>query len=682
MAARSKNRGLVFLRRSSGKQESSLQAQLEWAIGEAARHEVRLDASLDDLAYMQAHGLHSYKDIRLDDAITGADLDRPGFVALQADIILDPSISHVIFMRRDRLARPEDAHIMVGIEKEIRQAGVTFVMHNKIGRPLERGLTDIGEEISMWFDYYESGEFLRKHAERIISTKILLVKGGYWSGGRAPFGFARVLVDAAGTVVEELAEGRRVRQAGCHVRVMPKDADKIGIWCYILDLKHKGWGATRIGNHLNSLGIPSPDAGRTRTDHGRKHLVSGLWSTRTVLELCRNKAILGIVELGRRSEGVHRRVSKDGPRLLTDQDRDSRKKNKPKRIQNSSDNILSNSMGFESRYDSAKWAEIAEQLHDRGKNQRGVPRAKNPARYPLATRVVDLTDGCGALMYGQPSGERKRYTCGRYMRSCSSECYNNTVDAEALLRFTIATLQQYAVLAGGHEQIRRQLEELAANREVEPAVDPVQVSLTNLESRRQRVAEDVEIAGRRMLLEKNDDRYQLLSKEYDRLLGELQSANTNLEAARYRSQKVRPLDQEVEEAVALLAAIQGLTDDESSRLKMAELAKRMGLLIGLNFTAAIKGTKRPVRKLTGGLITFGEQGLPVPLFGNRRVGDGPCDSSVTDDGLEADNNGNAFARPGVVTAVAGETATAASSGLIRSREEGISSTKLSRGDWI
>src|SRR5581483_3741199 len=124
-------------------------------------------------------------------------------------------------------------------------------------------------------------EFLRKHAERVITAKMALAKGGYWTGGRAPYGFVRVLVDAQDNVLEELADGKHVRQQGCHVRVMPKDEAKIAVWILILELKRKGWGASRIAKHLNELGIPSPDAGRTRTDHGVKHLVSGKWGTRS-----------------------------------------------------------------------------------------------------------------------------------------------------------------------------------------------------------------------------------------------------------------------------------------------------------------------------------------------------------------------------------------------------------------
>ena len=65
-----------------------------------------------------------------------------------------------------------------------------------------------------------------------------------------------------------------IRQAGCHVRIFPKEESKIAIWLMIIELKSQGWGLKRIASHLNALGIPSPGAGTIRTEHGVKQIVS------------------------------------------------------------------------------------------------------------------------------------------------------------------------------------------------------------------------------------------------------------------------------------------------------------------------------------------------------------------------------------------------------------------------
>ena len=80
--ARNKKHGLVYVRRSTDKQEISLPSQLDWARAAAAQHGVLLDAAPADLAYMQSSRLYRHKAIRLDDGISGSDLSRPGFQAV------------------------------------------------------------------------------------------------------------------------------------------------------------------------------------------------------------------------------------------------------------------------------------------------------------------------------------------------------------------------------------------------------------------------------------------------------------------------------------------------------------------------------------------------------------------------------------------------------------------------
>ena len=83
MAHRPKNRGLVLLRRSGDRQETSLEKQVTWAMGKAQSIGVSLDASVADVQAMQSQRLSSHKGIRLDDAVPGDELDRPGLSAAE-----------------------------------------------------------------------------------------------------------------------------------------------------------------------------------------------------------------------------------------------------------------------------------------------------------------------------------------------------------------------------------------------------------------------------------------------------------------------------------------------------------------------------------------------------------------------------------------------------------------------
>ena len=279
MPARKPNQGLVYLRRSDSQQELSLQSQIQWAIPEAEKHGVRLDAGLADVEEARRQNMSAYKAIRLDDAITGADLRRSGLQALIADAIDDSSISHVFVFKRDRLGRPEDPRESLMIARQIRRAGVPIVTSEGVATPLERGERDLAGDITHLVAYDESRQWLESHAERIIMAQQQLAREGFSTGRRPSYGFARFLVGRDGTVIEKLDPGRRVRQHGCHVAILPDidEPEKLAIRKLMLDLRRDGRVWKRIALPLNDLGIPRPAAGETRSDNGVRHKVAGRW---------------------------------------------------------------------------------------------------------------------------------------------------------------------------------------------------------------------------------------------------------------------------------------------------------------------------------------------------------------------------------------------------------------------
>lgn len=303
MSERLKNEILVYLRRSCDLQESSLETQLKWATTEVAKYGFKLNFTPSDLTYMLANKLSRHGCVCLDDAITGADMERSGLVELIDESLSNKSISHIFVYMRDRLGRPENPVEMMVIEVQLLQAGLTLVFSDAVATPPKDGEFDLMKILEPLLAYFASGKFLKTHAQRMITTFQHLASHGHRTGGNAPYGFARYLVGPDGSKIQELAPGMLIRQAGCHVKIFPKEEAKIATWLMILELKSQGWGLKRIAQHLNMLGIPSP-ARMIRTDHGVKHVVSGKWCPNTVGDLCRNRAILGIQEIGRRSEGA------------------------------------------------------------------------------------------------------------------------------------------------------------------------------------------------------------------------------------------------------------------------------------------------------------------------------------------------------------------------------------------
>ncbi len=670
MTVRRRNGGLGYFRRSGDRQEMSLGEQLAWAIKAAANERISLDASPADLQYMQERRLYSYKSIRLDDAVTGANMERQGFKAFLNDLSSDLSLSHGFILRRDRLARPEEAAEMLLKEKLLRRAGVTLVFSDKVVPPLARGQEDLAGDLVAMFEYYESGKFLRTLAENVILAQRRLASSGYSTGGTAPYGHVRVLFDADGRIVEELCPGRTVRQAGCHVRWVPGDSEenkaKIGFWIYILDLRHQGWGAKRIAAHLNELGIPSPGAGTIRTDQGVQHRVSGKWSPNTVADLCKNKTILGIKQHGRRSEGKHRRLGETGWRHLEDEEINSN--GKPKFINNPDSLIVEASSG-DGSYDNEKWQEIQSLTTRRGKAQRGVPRASDPAKYPLSCRVLDMTDGCGAVMYGSVHGGRKLYKCGRYMRTSGADCDNNAVDAEALLRVVLLSLRQLADRPGRRQRVRDALCELANREEAHDERSARELAVAGMERRIVGVRESLERAQRRLAREQDEELYQALRDEYKKLRSEMDDLETQqqAEAAQVKSAPLSPAGN-VEAAMTLLDEICRLQSDGAARKDVRPKLELLGVRVGLEFVEAIKGTRRRVRKLNSGVMVLGNGTLPVETHGASRVGPGDEDNCFVGCGEnKSAGEGDRLPAP-------------ADTQPDLCHREGVSLTKVSRGD--
>ena len=78
--------------------------------------------------------------------------------------------------------------------------------------------------------------------------------------------------------------------------------------------------------------------------------------------------------------------------------------------------------------------------------------------------------------------------------------------------------------------------------------------------------------------------------------------------------------------------------DAKARGEINPLLRKLGVWVGLSFGSAVKGKKRVVRRLQGGMITFGGQGLPVPMYGTRNRQPGNASGSPEQAGAGADAN--------------------------------------------
>jgi len=610
-------RGIIYIRKSVQGEELSPQAQLRWAVKEAERLGVYVDASESQLGEMLKARASHQGDIYVDIGISGAEMQRPGFDAFRKRATEDEAVSHLFVQMRDRLARPEDPVDGIGIENELRHAGKTLVLSGKELAPLARGEVNIGDLVTAAIDYHSAGQDLKKLAERIVGCQRNLAEGGYWTGGRPPYGFVRVLVGPDGKEIRKLKEGERVRQRGCHVRIKPGDQEKIETWLRIIEMHVKnGWGIKRIANELNRQGIPSPDAGRVRHDrYGNAHEVSGKWAPNTVGSLLRNPAIAGCLTWGTRSEGAHRRIGEDGPRILVESD--YAESGRPRVIRNPQELRVTKSMGYDPILAPEAFKELQESLEARGKSQRGTTRSSDPYRYLFAGRIFDVSPDCGWPMYGRKRGKVLKYVCGQYMATAGDACEHNTIAVEWVSTTVLEAVRQ-AVLMGERRlelenRIRAIAEASASKRDEDDRLDRVTAELTGLEAQ-------VDQAKRNLALAGDEKTFAAVQEVFRDLSARLEEKRREVESLRQEvvEEPDFPVEQRVERAMALLDDLDKL-DEHAHGPEFKRLIEVLDVRVWPEFKKVRQG-KRLLNKFATGLITTGDAPWPIEPYSGPRNG--------------------------------------------------------------
>ena len=617
MTVRRKNEGRVYLRRSTTKQAMGIHDQLRWAIREAAQRGITLDASLADLEHMLLRGLKSYKHIYLDDGVSGSDLTRRGFLAFRGEALGNHAVSHVFVHMSDRFARPDQSLQAMQLEHELLYAGITVVFSNRVAEPRShgRGHEYISQDLTAYLEYSANGDYLNKLAVRVLQAQIQNAKEGFRTGGYAPYGFIRILVDSAGRELEELPDGKTVRQHGCHVMIRPKDMMKIQVWLLILHL----YGVKRIGlqkicNHLDQLGIPSPHAGKLIKQGGRLVPCSGKWNRHTVARLIDDEDIIGVASFGHVSSGNHRRYDPDDPtqpRLVNDADRSEMSKSK--KVTNPSERIIRAPAGHEGIAAQEVFASCQKLRKERAKDRRGITRLRDPGKYPLSTHIFDLTTGCGKPLYGRLTNKRATYVCSRYMRTGGQDCAHNSVDAETALGFIVATLREKGQWTSGRELLRAKLRELAAKEINAPPHELMELSLAEkqLSSARSELAV---MKGNLARSTGDAEVFATISTEFKTKKREVEQLENQIKSLRVSSQAatVDP-DSEVEAAMSLLDEFEKLTTDPIARNEIPALLRKLEVKIGLYFSDKTRPSGKRTRVVHSGVLTIGSSFEDKPV---------------------------------------------------------------------
>lgn len=604
MAKRAKlGRGVFYTRDSGGRAETTPGQYVEWAQRQAKDRGVRFLGTPDQISAMIVGGEYSRGDLFLDYEVAGDELKRPGLEALLNAIASDKTITHVFIPRQDRLARPAMAIEGVSLENSLRQQGITLVFQLTELPPLKRGRqVDAAEQLSSFLAYDASRKEMVALALKIIYAQIQLAKMGRSIGGRARYGFRRWLVRDDGVLVRELQDGEHVRMQGHHVVWCPGPADEINIIMRIIEMLESGMPASRVAKVLTQEGVPSPDHGRERTDHGVRHPVSGNWHQSTVKSVATNELLVGQMVSGRRSMGKIMRLSPDGPREL--EDADFQANGQGKVIENPPDKRISAEAIFEPLISLERFQKLQVELERRAGSQKGKPRARDNDQNPLGGRIYDMN--CSFPMHREPYNNSFRYKCSRYTQSHGAICASNWVKGPEAAAFVLGSIQELIL----HPQIRAKVVEALETRasdcegaaQIHRVVDQKESALATVRTK-------LETVERNMAYAESQEQFDVVARVQVELSSQIEQIESELAELRTRVADVNP-SAAIESAVVMLDRLPELAQSPDNMAAIGELFKATNAFLFLSFEPG-KWGKRTVQRVSGGVLTLGD--VPPPI---------------------------------------------------------------------
>lgn len=601
-------RAVFYTRDSGGKHDTTPGQYVEWAMREAVTRGLQFSGTAAIIEGMIRTGESHAGDIYLDYDVCGNQLTRPGLDALFSDVERDSNVTHVLIPRRDRLARPDEALDGVLLELRLRKLGVHIVYSDRTCESIRPGQRQRLEDLLVSaIDFDQAGKDRRVLAEKLIYSQAALARGGFSFGGRPPYGFARWLarVDgAAVTPVRQLLDGERVRMAGHHVVWLPADDGTFEIALRIREMLLT-MPASQIARRLTADGIPSPDAGRRRTDGGVKHETSGLWQSTSITNIGRSPLFASIMESGRRSMGDQLRFTPEGPREMTEAD--YRRDGKPKVVSNPAEHRVTAPAHFEPAASLEEHHKLQEILDVRAGTQRGKARSRDPLKNPLGGRIHDLN--CGWPMYRAPYNGSFRYVCAYYTQAHGDRCSHNHVDGPTAARFVLAATRQYFAWPDLQAKLEARLRELAL---ADHAVDTREQECERLRQELAVAEKDKGTIQRNLARAKSDGEYNAVAAEFEGLLDKIKKLEQLL-AAETAKPAAGSVDVEVAAAMAVLDRLPDLAADENN---LASITQAFGLVNARLYLAfqPVQEGKRTLNKISAGMLTFGATPPPIMLY--------------------------------------------------------------------
>lgn len=346
------------------------------------------------------------------DAITGRYLDDNWVFQEMVEYCTSGDVQLLLTYDESRFSRAdpdETAHYRYLLKKN----GVSVIyVTNPTVDPL---ITSVKDHMA----YRYSLDLARLVRERCKRHAI----AGRFNGGRAPYGYVRLLLDEQGNPIRKLAPGEQKQLKTGRVVLTLDDTNKVEIVRRIFNLYVSDKGIRAIVGILNRENIPAPRG--------------GAWNVSTVFEILRNPVYTGCIVWNRHCYSHRSPKGKRGKRKNIEREWAIKEDAHPA--------IISQEL----------WAKA--QRQHKGSYQEATTRKQNA--YLLSGRV--LCNYCGTNYWGHYRRAKKLiyryYICGGHFTRGDSYCPGLSIRAEILEDFALDKLQEIINLPVVREEIQKRI---------------------------------------------------------------------------------------------------------------------------------------------------------------------------------------------------------------------------------
>lgn len=531
----------AYLRRSTDRQEQSIEDQKREVLRFAEEHDVEL------LRFF------------IDDAKSGTSTDgRKGFkemIRLAQE--KNRPVNTILVWNIARFGRydPDEGGYYRFL---LRQNGIEVVY---ISEGLQGNDSD---DLLIPVKQWQAREYSKSLARDVIRGKITRMRKGGSNGQKAPYGYDRLIINSKGQpymIVRTLTNGRKevydVR--GKLIRTIPKgesipkaDKDwvsfvpgdpekveavrKIFKW-FICGHRGEEMGYKAIARALNGQGIPSPNG--------------GYWGDSTIGSIIRNPFYYGRLTWNKTSKGRFYRICKEKG--------EEQPKIRLQRIRtNPKDDWLIKEDDHERIITKAEWMKAqARRGHDKRENKAGcrvnniaVRGETNVSPYLLSGLIKCAACGHNFQGHGKKTGDRKYryYVCGGYRSKGSQVCEEHLFSAETIERYVLEQIRGEFFEHVTRKQLLSKIEEELGIEFKDNTEELKQIDKALKENKKKvdQLLDNIDERHRDVLnegLDKLKAERQFLEEEREKLLGEKKRKVNLREAAHEILEYLRNADQ-------------------------------------------------------------------------------------------------------------------------------------------